>query len=333
MSESNPLDSIWVEKYRPKILDDVIIDDYNRKLLEGYRTTREIPNLLFQGPAGAGKTTVAKVLCYDILKRSREDVLYINASDRSGIDVIRGDITSFAHTRSFEGEHKIVILDEADGLSSSSGGTGGKTSSQSALRGTMEEFAASVRFILTANYPQKIIAPVRSRTAEIKFAPPPLIAILNRVFDILKREGIAIPADQKNLLVALVRKTYPDIRRTINEVQRSVINGALNIDPSSIAGEGLVIATDILEAIAAPSVDFRALRQMWISRTPEFSNNYHDLLRGIFNAIAEGAWTDKQKRAGILIVNEAIYKHHIVMDAEINMFATAVALINVSQNK
>ena len=119
----------------------------------------------------------------------------------------------------------------------------------------------------------------------------------------------------------------------LRKLQRSVIGGALNIDPNSIAGEGLIIAGDILEAIAAPSVDFRALRQMWISRTPEFSNNYHDLLRGVFNAIAESSWTDKQKRAGILIVNEAIYKHHIVMDAEINMFATAVALINVSQDK
>ena len=138
-------DSLWVEKYRPKTLGDIILSDDNLSIIEKYQTENEIPNLLFAGCQGVGKTTLAKILVNDVLECQ---YLYINASDENGIDTIRSKVTQFAQTRSLDGKIKVIILDECDGLSQDA---------QRALRNTMEEYAEITRFILTANYSHRII--------------------------------------------------------------------------------------------------------------------------------------------------------------------------------
>lgn len=329
----NPLDSIWVEKYRPKVLADVLLPEHTRKILEGYRKTGEIPNLLLHGSTGNGKTSTAKVLCYDVMGLDPGDVLYINASDESGIDVIRGKITSFAMTMGFGGKHKVIILDEADGLTSSGGGSnsnkGGKTSAQSALRATMEEHASNVRFILTCNYLGRIIPPIQSRCVAIKFEAPSIKEVATLVMGILKKEGVMVATDQHQLLIPLIRRVYPDIRGVINTVHGSVIDGVLDINPNASVSGPMQIVQDIMDALRAKT-SLPEIRAMWITRGTEFSNNYADLLRGLFlNIVHDASIGDGDKRNAITILNTAIYRHHIVMDTEINVFGAVVELSGV----
>ena len=197
-------DKIWVEKYRPQTLSDVILDKETLRVVEEY--TNEIPNLLFVGNPGTGKTTLARVIVNDILGCN---YLYINASDESGIDTIRHNITNFAQTKSFDGGVKVVILDEADGLTSQA---------QAALRNTMETYAKYCRFILTANYKHKIIPALQSRCQSLTIKPVVELAV-KRCYNILKDENVKVPEEQKKKFVQLVKRHFPDLRKTINELQ------------------------------------------------------------------------------------------------------------------
>ena len=190
-------DKIWVEKYRPQTLNDVILDNETLRVVEEY--TNEIPNLLFVGNPGTGKTTLARVIVNDIL---RCNYLYINASDESGIDTIRHNITNFAQTKSFDGGVKVVILDEADGLTSQA---------QAALRNTMETYAKYCRFILTANYKHKIIPALQSRCQSLTIKPVVELAV-KRCYNILKGENVKVPEEQKKKFVQLVKRHFPDLR-------------------------------------------------------------------------------------------------------------------------
>src|SRR6476469_5737122 len=144
---------LWVEKYRPKTLDELVLDSDNRTYFNSLKGKQEIPNLLFLGPPGIGKTTLSKIIVKEILNCQ---YLYINASDESGIDTIRNKVKSFAQTRSMDGKVKICLLDECDHLSSVNSGLG-NTNAQAALRNLMEEYSGTTRFILTGNYRHKII--------------------------------------------------------------------------------------------------------------------------------------------------------------------------------
>ena len=198
-------DCLWIEKYRPSQLDDLVVSSENKRLVGKFKTDGEIPNLCFAGPPGVGKTTLAKILVNNILECQ---YLYINASDENGIDTIRTKVTQFAQIRSIDGNVKVIILDECDGLSQDA---------QRALRNTMEEFAEITRFILTANYSHRIIPALQSRCQSIDLTPP-LDACNQRVRSILDQENISVSDEQQELLTTFIRKNYPDLRRIVNEV-------------------------------------------------------------------------------------------------------------------
>jgi DNA polymerase III delta prime subunit len=327
MSKDQTFKNLWVEAYRPSKLTEWIGDPAITKFLEEIKKKGEIPNLLLHGSAGLGKTSLAKIIAYDVLGLTRDDVLYINASEKSSIDVIRNEIMEFALTKSFSGSVKVIILDEVEGLSAVTTAAG-KTSAQQALRNVMEEYAHNVRFILTSNYINKIIDPLRSRCIDLKFDRPPVAQITRRLIEIIVAEKITVPNDQKPLIQKLVETVYPDIRRAIQMLQKFSITGELQIDLDRLRARDLAFAADLLVKVRS-GIDVEQLRKQWIDNEVQFNSNYHDLLRDVFQVVYESKNFNQQCKSQLLItIAEALYRHHTVMDQEINFFA---AMLEVSQ--
>jgi DNA polymerase III delta prime subunit len=210
---------LWVEKYRPQKIDDCILPKNLKETFKQFVQTGELPNFLFCGTAGVGKTTVAKALCNEV----GAEYLLINGSEESGIDVLRTKIKSFASTVSLTDSKKVVILDEADYLN--------PNSTQPALRAFIEEFSNNCRFIFTCNYKNRIIEPLHSRCAVVDFKiennekQEIAAAFFKRTMGILKQENIE--ADQK-VVAELVTKHFPDWRRVLNELQRYSVSGKID---------------------------------------------------------------------------------------------------------
>lgn len=220
MIESRDDQFLFVEKYRPQTINDCILPESLKKTLRQFIDSGELPNFLFTGGAGVGKTTVAKALCNEI----GADYLFINGSEESGIDVLRTKIKGFASTVSLTESKKVVILDEADYLNSSS--------TQPALRAFIEEFSNNCRFIFTCNFKNRIIEPLHSRCAVVDFKidnkEKQAIAaqFFKRVTQILKQENIEF--DPK-VVAELVTKHFPDYRRILNELQRYSVSGVIDV--------------------------------------------------------------------------------------------------------
>ena len=301
-------DKIWVEKYRPKTLDDIILDDRTLSIIKEFKN--EIPNLLFVGNPGTGKTTLAQVIVNSILKCN---YLYINASDESGIDTIRHNITNFAQTKSFDGGIKVVILDEGDGLT---------PQAQAALRNTMESYAKYCRFIITANYKHKIIPALQSRCQSLTIKPV-LNQAVKRCYSILQKENITVSEDQKKKFVEVVRKTFPDLRKTINELQKNVIDSELCITSTSADNE-------LLETVYKKIQSKKCLdaRRYLIENEDRFQSDYDTLLCNYLDFIYTATLDDMKKKAMIAIIADHLYKSAFVVDKEINAFACLVNLEN-----
>lgn len=297
---------IWVEKYRPQTLDDIILSERTKDIVRGFED--EIPNLLFVGTPGTGKTTLARIIVNDILKCN---YLYINASDESGIDTIRHKVTNFSQTKSFDGKVKVVILDECDGLTSQA---------QAALRNTMESFAKYTRFILTANYKHKIIPALQSRCQFLDIKPT-LEDGVKRIYGILKQEGIEIDDAQKKKFVELVKANFPDLRKAINEIQKNCINSSLSI--TNINVDNTLLKT-IYDHIAQK--DVLSLRKFLIENENTFYGDYDTLMRDYLNYLYGQPVQDLKKKEMIAVIADHLYKSAFVLDKEINCFACWINL-------
>lgn len=303
----NDFNSLWCEKYRPRKLDDFVVTEKNLEIIESFNKKKQIPNLLFLGTPGIGKTTLAKIIVNDILQ---SQYLYINASDENGIDTIRTKVTSFAQTKSFDGNLKTIILDECDGLT---------MDGQRALRNTMEELAGFTRFILTANYKYKIIPALQSRCQSIDLTPPHDM-VVKRCAQILKNEKIEVENGQKTKLLELVKKSYPDIRLCINELQKFSVSGKLKINEFD--------SKDLIALIykELKSKNVNTLRKSLIENESAFNSDYVSLLRSMFNFIEETEKDTEYKKKALIIIAEHLYRSAFVIDQEINFFACLVLL-------
>lgn len=214
----NPNEFIWVEKYRPKLLADIILPKATLDMAEGYVAKGRIPNLLFCGGAGVGKTTLAKAMCAAV----GVDYIVVNASNENSIDFLRTKITQFASSISFSEAKKVVILDEADNLTSAF---------QAAFRNAMEEFSSNCTFILTCNFPNRIIEPIHSRCGVVSFkisaeeAPTLQAKFFKRVAQILREEDVEF---EKSAVAEMVKKHFPDFRRCLNELQKYSVVGKID---------------------------------------------------------------------------------------------------------
>lgn len=299
-------DDLWVEKYRPKSLEEIVLSDTNHKILKKFEAEKTIPNLLFVGNAGIGKTSLAKIICNSVLDCQ---YLYINASDENGIDTIRTKVTNFARTKSWDGNIKCIILDETDGLS---------IDAQRALRNTMEEHAAITRFILTANYKHRIIPPLQSRCQSFDLTPSVDLCV-SRIQHILEAEKITADHDQ---IETFVRLLYPDLRKCINELQKLTIAGEVNFSNLEHQRDKFV---DAIYKAASHGLAIKARKKV-IENEHVFSGDYVELLRTLFNHVDDLDIDQSVKTQHLLTVSEHLYRSAFVADHEINFYSCLIAL-------
>lgn len=300
------IDKFWVEAYRPKTLNDLCVSEKTKNIIRSF--DKDMPHLLFTGQAGVGKTSLAKIIVEDILDC---DYLYINASDENGIDTIRNKVLGFAQTKSFDGELKVVILDECDG---------GSKDFQGALRNMMESYAGTTRFILTGNFKHKIIKALHSRCQSIDVKPEYRDAF-KRCLEILKKEGVTIPKDQIDPLKALIKGHFPDLRKCINELQKFCKDGVLNIEVKENVDK---LCEMICENIRNGCVI--NTRKYLIENDTLFDGDYESLLQNLLNYYYDVEMDETKKKQSILIIADYLFKMVHVTDREICGFACLLQL-------
>ena len=297
---------LWVEKYRPKTIEDCILPDNIKKTFQGFLSKGEVPNLLLAGPAGCGKTTVAKALCHEL----GVDYYVINGSDEGRfLDTVRNTAKNFASTVSLSStaRHKVILIDEADNTTNDV---------QLLLRAFTEEFSGNCRFILTCNFKNKIIEPLHSRCACIDFStnskdrPKLASQFFNRLGVILETESIE--ADPK-VLAELINKHFPDWRRVLNECQRYSSSG--KIDSGILATFSDVKVNDLVKKLK--DKDFPEVRK-WVVNN--LDNDTSVLLRRIYDACYDSLVPNTIPSA-VLILAKYQYQMAFVADQEINMLA------------
>lgn len=301
---------LWVEKYRPQKIDDCVLPESLKKTFREYISQGELPNFLFCGTAGVGKTTVAKALCNEI----GAEYLMINGSEESGIDTLRTKIKGFASTVSLTDAKKVVILDEADYLQANS--------TQPALRAFIEEFANNCRFILTCNYKNRIIEPIHSRCSVIEFKidnkdkQEIAATFFKRATQILKQEDIEF--DQK-VVVELVMKHFPDYRRILNELQRYSVSG--KIDSGILVNMSEESFKSLVKLMKEK--DFTEVRK-WVAKNSDSDTT------ALFRELYDSASTTIEPNSIpqlVLVLADYQYKAAFVADHELNIMAALTEIM------
>ena len=295
---------LWVEKYRPTTLENYVGNEVIKSKIEDYLKQGSIQNLLLHGVAGTGKTTLAKLL----VKNIDCDYLYINASDERGIDTIREKIQPFALSMGFN-DVKIVILDEADYLT---------PQAQATLRHTIEACSATTRFILTCNYLERIISPLQSRCQSFEITPPSKREVSDKCQEILTKEQTLF---SDNNIDDVINTHYPDIRKIINTLQGSVVDGQIKIDDNSLKNSqlgGLVVDALIRKA------KLSEIRQILADSG---SREFDDLFKYIYDK-SSTLFGDREGEA-ILIIAKYQYEYTFVLEKEICIAAMLNKLLEI----
>ena len=298
---------LWVEKYRPKTVDGYVFrDEAQRSHVKTWIKDKTIPHLLFSGNAGIGKTTLAKLL-FNELELNDLDILEINASRTNSVDDVRDKIVNFVQMIPF-GEFKVVLLDEADYLS---------PNAQAALRGVMEEYHTTARFILTCNYPNRIIPALHSRCQGFHIAKIDQTEFTARVAEILIGEGVTPNID---ILDTYVKATYPDLRKCINMVQMNCQDNSLLAPHEGDTGES-DWKLEMVELFKAGKIQ-EARKLLCGTVRPE---EMEDIFRWLYDNIELFGDEEKQDQA-VLIIKQGLVDHTLVVDPEINLAATLIRL-------
>ena len=292
--------SLLVEKYRPNILENYVGNKNIKSVISKYLEQNDIQNFIFYGPAGTGKTTLAKL----IVNNLECDYVYINASDERGIETIRDKVSGFASVASFK-PLKVVILDEADFLT---------IQAQASLRNIIETFSRTTRFILTCNYVERIIDPLQSRCQVLKVVPPTKKITALHLLKILDQENIKHTDED---IISIVNQFYPDLRKCINAIQANTVNSQLKLDESVLFSSNYV--NEVISELGKNKPNFKNIRQIIANAN---TDDYEELFKELFDSASE--YLPGKEGTVASLVNDHQYKANFRIDKEIN----TMSLIN-----
>jgi len=297
--------SLWVEKYRPTTLKNYVGNESIKKSISNYIEQNDIQNLIFYGPAGTGKTTLAKL----IVKNIDCDYLYINASDERGIETIRDKVSGFASTMSFK-PLKVIILDEADFLT---------IQAQASLRNIIETFSRTTRFILTCNFIERIIDPLQSRCQTLKVIPPSKLDVVKHLKKVTDKEEIKVRVDD---LAIVVNNNYPDVRKMLNTIQVSTTDNTLNLDTTTLVSSSYM--RKVLKELSDDKPRFNDIRQIIADANVQ---DFEELYRYLYDHAHIFALGKEGTVA--YYINEYTYQSNFRIDKEINCMALISQLIKL----
>ena len=297
--------SLLVEKYRSKVLDEYVGNENIKKTIAQYLSLNDIQNLIFYGPAGTGKTTLAKL----IVKNLDCEHIYINASDERGIETIRDKVSGFASTASFK-PLKVVILDEADFLT---------IQAQASLRNVIETFSRTTRFILTCNYVERIIDPLQSRCQTLKVIPPSKSDVAKHVAWIMEEEEISFEIED---LKTVVNQFYPDLRKCLNTIQLSTQDSRLTIDKTVLVSSNYMV--QVIKELKNAKPSWKNIRQIIANSG---SQDFEELFRYLYDNAS--VYAEGSEGMVAIYINEYSYQSNFRIDKEINCLALIAKLIEL----